>query len=118
MDTITNPIEQNNRPEGLSDAEWNLIKEHREREAEEQRHIQAWKAVILEFESAAKPYDAEDLDAWGWGACSCLFLARAAEAGWNKEHVARLVEALLPKVGYVRQDVRGRGAGWFWKEIR
>jgi hypothetical protein len=71
--------------------------------------------VLSEIEEAAKldADDEGDPDAWDWDAAAALFLHRLAEFDWNADIAESLVVALLPRLGYRREPVRGRGEAWF-----
>jgi hypothetical protein len=102
------------RPPGLSDEEWRLVCEHRERQAEELRRAAPWKLVFGElFDLAQADAAARWDDEKAWSQAAELFVQRSkCVDDWGDDTLRVFVKALMRAVGFREKPVRGHGVRW------
>jgi hypothetical protein len=90
------------KPEGLDAEEWEMVRQHRARKAEEQRRVALWAPVLKELLD-----DSDD-----WTAAAQHFVARAGLHEWSEDEIEGFAVALIEEIGFTPKEIRGHGRVW------
>jgi hypothetical protein len=92
---------------GFSDEECRLVREHRERQAEERRRAEIWIAALKEL------FDPEEgNDSKAWEEAAALFVRRSGGAGWTEDDTLEFTVALMRAVGFRAKNISRHGEMW------
>jgi hypothetical protein len=101
------------RPEGISAEEWELVRIHRARKAEEARRIMAWRAPLADLDEACGDAGVHAAGEEAWDRAAARFIERATAHGWQADdEVEGFTRALMRAAGYAEVAVRGHGTVW------
>jgi hypothetical protein len=94
------------KPEGISDREWELIRDDRVKQAQEAERAALWPSVLDQLANAVEEGDPDD-----WAPSARLFVERARAADWGHD-IEDFAEALMRELGFGQRQIRGHGICW------